>query len=309
MLARRGRRVVLVERSPAYRWRACGVFASPAAVAALRSSGLADETIARVARSIPAMRVETAAGSTFRLAYGDDGRLVAPAVGFDRSALDPALVELAAGFGADVRLGEAVTAVERGRVTVAGREVLPARIVVGADGLRSIVARSFGAATSGQAGVTRRADVPRRRPGAGHASRRPDDPVRRRLCRAGAGARATRECRDRAGRHVAGRAAARRGGGDRRQPFSRRFRGPTTTRSTGPARSAATRSRGLRRSASGRRDEPATAGCWRATLPGSSTRSPARGCIGRSCPPGSRRRPSTARSMATGQRSRPTTDR
>ena len=51
-------------------------------------------TLAAVARPIPAMRVETLGGTTFRLTYGaDDGG--EPAVGFDRSRLDPALLELA----------------------------------------------------------------------------------------------------------------------------------------------------------------------------------------------------------------------
>jgi flavin-dependent dehydrogenase len=146
LLARRGRRVVLVERSPAYRWRACGVFASPAAVDMLRRAGLDEADIARVARPIPAMRVETAAGTSFRLTYGDDGQLVASAVGFDRSALDPLLVDLAAASGAVVRLGETVTSVEEGRVTLAGGTSIRAGIIVGADGLRSVVARSFGMA-------------------------------------------------------------------------------------------------------------------------------------------------------------------
>jgi flavin-dependent dehydrogenase len=145
LLARRGRHVVLVERSRSYRWRACGVFASPAAVDALRAAGLDEPAIARVARPIPAMRVETAAGTTFRLTYGDADRLSAPAVGFDRSALDPALLDLARAAGAEVRTGEAVQAVGAGSVRLGGGDLLRAPFVVGADGLRSVVARSFGA--------------------------------------------------------------------------------------------------------------------------------------------------------------------
>jgi len=144
LLAKRGRRVVLLERSPAYRWRACGVFASPAAVDMLRKAGLEEADIARIARPIPAMRVETAAGTSFRLTYGDDGQFVASAVGFDRSALDPLLVDMAAASGVVVRLGETVTSVEEGRVMLAGGVSIRAAIIVGADGLRSVVARSFG---------------------------------------------------------------------------------------------------------------------------------------------------------------------
>ncbi len=120
-LARRGHDVVLLERSPAYRWRACGVFSSPASVDALRDAGLDEATLARVVRPAPAMRVETASGTSFRLTYGDDGSLAAPAVSFDRAELDPALLALARQAGADVRLGQAVVRVDRGRLVARGR--------------------------------------------------------------------------------------------------------------------------------------------------------------------------------------------
>jgi flavin-dependent dehydrogenase len=146
LIARRGREVVLVERSPAYTWRACGVFSSPASVAMLREIGVDEATLARVARPAPAMRVETAAGTTFRLSYGDDGSLAGPAVSFDRSALDPALLDLARAAGVNVRAGTTVTSVSTGRVVVRddeGERPIDAPVIVGADGIRSSVARAF----------------------------------------------------------------------------------------------------------------------------------------------------------------------
>ncbi|HET9520745.1 MAG TPA: NAD(P)/FAD-dependent oxidoreductase [Candidatus Limnocylindrales bacterium] len=147
LLARRGRSVVLVERAEAYRWRACGVFSSPATVAFLRDLGLDRDLLAQVARGAPAMRVETAGGVRFRLTYGDDGTLTAPAVSFDRSVLDPALLDLAWSAGADVRTGTTAELVEAGRLTVrdaAHEAAIEAPVIVGADGLRSVVARAFG---------------------------------------------------------------------------------------------------------------------------------------------------------------------
>jgi flavin-dependent dehydrogenase len=147
LLARRGRYVAVFERAHAYRWRACGVFTSPASVTSLRRLGLDGEALAPLARPIPAMRVETIAGTSFRLTYGDDGSLAGPAVGFDRAALDPALLDLARSAGAEVRLGETVRAVEPGSLLVrgdGGETAARARVIVGADGIRSIVARSFG---------------------------------------------------------------------------------------------------------------------------------------------------------------------
>jgi flavin-dependent dehydrogenase len=157
-LARAGVAVVLAERSPAYRWRACGVFSSPAALGPLRAAGLADADLARVARPIPAMRLETPGGALVRLTYGADHGPDArqpTAVGFDRSALDPLLLDTARRVGVDVRLGADVEAIildpsDRPTVTVRtaldGRTILRPRIVVGADGVRSLVARSAGVA-------------------------------------------------------------------------------------------------------------------------------------------------------------------
>ncbi len=147
MLARRGRRVVVLERSPAVRWRACGVFSSPASMSALRRLGVDEVTLQQVARPVPAIRVETTAGTRFRLTYGDDGSLRAPPVAFDRSTLDPALLKLARDAGADVRVGAAVTAMTHGHLTVRegnDESIVEARVVVGADGLRSTVARALG---------------------------------------------------------------------------------------------------------------------------------------------------------------------
>ena len=144
-LARAGREVVVLERAPAWRWRAGGVFASPAAMRELRRAGLDAATIDRVARRIPAMRVESSGGTAFRLTYGAE-TTGETAVGFDRSALDPALLALATAAGAEVRCGVAVRTVEP--ADVAGGpslvstdgETIEARVVVGADGPRSIVA-------------------------------------------------------------------------------------------------------------------------------------------------------------------------
>jgi flavin-dependent dehydrogenase len=143
-LAKRGRDVVLVERAPAWRWRACGVFTSPLAVAALRRLGVAESDVAALARRIPAMRVETGRGTRFRLTYGDDGSLRASAVGLDRSRLDPHLLELARRAGVDVRTGVLVRSVRDGTATLADGEQIHSRVVVGADGLRSVVARDAG---------------------------------------------------------------------------------------------------------------------------------------------------------------------
>ena len=146
-LAAAGVSVLVLERAPAWHWRAGGVFTSPAAVVALRHTGLDEATLADVARPIPAMRVETASGMSFRLTYGaEDGG--EPAVGFDRSRLDPLLLERAEAAGAGVRRGWNVTAIDLGAGSLQarapdGRRVnVRATVIVGADGAHSIVART-----------------------------------------------------------------------------------------------------------------------------------------------------------------------
>jgi menaquinone-9 beta-reductase len=145
-LARRGRDVLVLERSPAWRWRACGVFTSPVTVRALASLGLDDAEIASVARPLPAMRVETRAGTRFRLTYGGDGSMRSAAVGLDRSALDPMLLARARDAGAEVREGATVRELDlgRGRIALADGTSVEGRVTVGADGIRSVVARAAG---------------------------------------------------------------------------------------------------------------------------------------------------------------------
>lgn len=151
LLAAQGHSVVVLERRPAYGWHACGVFAGPAVRPLLGRAGVTAEGLAAMARTIPAMRVETAAGATIRLTYGAD-RGGEPALGFDRRRLDEALVAVAAARGATICRGTTVVSLRLdGPVqtietrTADGRtERLRAHLVVGADGIRSVVAGAAG---------------------------------------------------------------------------------------------------------------------------------------------------------------------
>ena len=62
-LARTGIDVIVLERQPSWRWRAGGVFGSPVTVGALGRLGVPEPAIARLARPIPAMRLETPGGA------------------------------------------------------------------------------------------------------------------------------------------------------------------------------------------------------------------------------------------------------
>ena len=153
LLARHGLRVLLVDRSRLGADTLSTHALMRGGVLQLTRWGLLDEI---VAAGTPAVR-----RTTFRYAddlvpislkesYGVEA-LYAPR----RTVLDPILVDAAAAVGAEVRFGVAVTGVERdrhGTVTgITGRardgETVraAARIVVGADGIRSTVAEAVGA--------------------------------------------------------------------------------------------------------------------------------------------------------------------
>ncbi|MGH3459835.1 MAG: NAD(P)/FAD-dependent oxidoreductase [Kribbellaceae bacterium] len=153
LLARHGLRVLLVDRGR-YGTDALSTHAlMRGGVLQLTRWGLLDEIIAA---GTPAVRRTTFRYAddlvpiTLKESYGVEA-LYAPR----RTVLDPILVDAAAAAGAEVRFGIAVTGVERdrhGTVTgITGRardgETMraAARIVVGADGIRSTVAEAVDA--------------------------------------------------------------------------------------------------------------------------------------------------------------------
>ena len=128
LLARAGRRVVVLERDAFPRPKPCGDCLSAAATPLLAELGLLDAVLAAGAASIDEWRLRSPAG------HGAAGHLRgAPALALERRILDAILLDAARDAGAEVR---------RARVT--SLDGLRARLVIGADGLRSTVARRAG---------------------------------------------------------------------------------------------------------------------------------------------------------------------
>jgi menaquinone-9 beta-reductase len=154
-LARAGHETVVFERWPHVRWRACGVFASPLTRRRLRAVGVSAAELDALIRPISTLVLESTAGTRCRLEYAPPH-----ACGFDRLALDAAMLEHARAAGAQVKLGAVVRSVQLpARAGEAAQVVMSesgatgprtttwrARLVVGADGPQSLVARSAGVA-------------------------------------------------------------------------------------------------------------------------------------------------------------------
>ena len=145
LLAADGWRVLVIDRAHFPRRKPCAECINPAGVAALRRLGV----LARVMEAGPARldgwRIASDGGRSFlgRFSGGVHG------IALPRETLDAILLDHAHAAGAEVRTGIKVTELlrdEDGRVrgVAAGGEEIAGRIVIGADGLRSIVLRRLG---------------------------------------------------------------------------------------------------------------------------------------------------------------------
>lgn len=144
-LARRGHDVLLLDRAEFPRRKPCGECVNPAGVAALRDLGMLDAVEAAGPARLAGWRLRADGG-------GFDGAFAAPlhALGIPRTVLDTLLLDAARAAGVEVRTGTRVADVLREGDGAAGvRAVGPdgaltdvrARLVIGADGLRSVVLR------------------------------------------------------------------------------------------------------------------------------------------------------------------------
>jgi flavin-dependent dehydrogenase len=150
-LARAGIETMLFERRETVEWHACGVFSSPLTRLRLADLGFDAAEMARLNRPISALNLHTTRGASCRIEYTTGN-----ACGFDRVALDGALLDMARQAGAKVRTATVVRSVNLpvGRndgaqmsiSTTGDDQTIPervtARLVIGADGPASIVARA-----------------------------------------------------------------------------------------------------------------------------------------------------------------------
>jgi flavin-dependent dehydrogenase len=155
LLAARGARVLLVERAVFPRAKPCAEYLSPEAGRLLDALGVLDE-VSRGAARLTGMRVISPSGRAFEGRFRPIGG-AAPfrpwGLALPRERLDAILAAAAIRHGAVLREGTALEAFTASRAGVsatlragAARDTVRAAVLVGADGLRSHVARALGVA-------------------------------------------------------------------------------------------------------------------------------------------------------------------
>jgi menaquinone-9 beta-reductase len=147
LLARAGHSVLLVDRARFPRAKPCGDCLSAGAPAVLERLGLLERVRAAPHATLSGWRIVAPDGTSFTAPIADPP---GHALAVERLHLDSVLLDCAREAGVSVFEDERVNDVIRhhtGRVdgVVTGRGSRRARLVVGADGLRSIVARRLGA--------------------------------------------------------------------------------------------------------------------------------------------------------------------
>lgn len=153
LLARRGWRVMIVDRAAFPRPKPCGDYLNPGCDDVLARVGVRD-AVARVGAAVRGMRIVTPGGDVATLPFPRGHGWATP-----RQTLDQVLLEHAARAGAAVCDESRVVSLDaEARAVRVGverrgyrREYLP-RLVVGADGLRSFVARAAGIGSIGRRG-------------------------------------------------------------------------------------------------------------------------------------------------------------
>lgn len=155
LLARAGLRVLLLDKSAAPPPKVCGEYLSPGCLHILELLGALGPVREAGARSLCGMLIHTVAGRTLRATYPQEGGASGRAhhgLAIPRAVLDPILLDLALKSGAQFEPhfqvsdlaweGDRVVGI-RGRLR--GEAItLRARLIIGADGRNSVVARRIG---------------------------------------------------------------------------------------------------------------------------------------------------------------------
>lgn len=148
LLARAGARVVIVERKPFPRAKPCGDCLSAGLEPVLARLGVLDAVVAAAPAHLRGWRLFDRDGADARLPFAD-GNGGPRALALRRGVFDAVLLDAALAAGVELRQDRIVDLARNAEgapvLALASGARLPASFVVGADGLRSVVARRIGA--------------------------------------------------------------------------------------------------------------------------------------------------------------------
>lgn len=144
-LARKGHRVVLLDRASFPRPKPCGESINPGALRELEELGLLTDILSLPHARVEGWRIHPHRAPCFEGRYPADHF----GIGIARATFDDRLVRQATGAGAELRTGIHIVDVIREGSRICGvrgasGEEIRARLVVGADGLRSVLVRRLG---------------------------------------------------------------------------------------------------------------------------------------------------------------------
>ncbi|HTY88912.1 MAG TPA: FAD-dependent monooxygenase [Candidatus Acidoferrum sp.] len=164
LLARAGLAVTLIEAQTVLGERVCGAYLCPAGVALLDEFGLRAELTGSM-RPLLGMVLVSPNHNWLRTRFPAHGRCPDFGLSLRRPEFDSALLAAAARNGAMIRMGKQLRAVQRTgegwRAQLAGGEIISTRLLIGADGRKSRVAKLLGLATPPwQERVALHVDVP-----------------------------------------------------------------------------------------------------------------------------------------------------
>ena len=150
LLARRGHRVLLLDKCDFPRAKACGDCLSPQANSVLARLGLLDAVLAEDPALLAGWKIVAPDGASFYSAFAATtiDPLLRDALALPRERLDAVIAGAAVAAGAVLRRAQ-VTAATRAadgamHVSIRGATAASARLVIAADGLRSTLARQHG---------------------------------------------------------------------------------------------------------------------------------------------------------------------
>lgn len=167
-LAKTGLAVTLIEAQPVLGERVCGAYLCPAGVALLDELGLRTELTVNM-RSLLGMVLVSPKRKRLQTRFPSNARYPDFGISLRRPDFDHALLHLASQHGATIRMGQRLQGLQQTRAgwraQLANGETISTRLLIGADGRKSRVARLLNLATEPwQERVALHVDVPSLQP-------------------------------------------------------------------------------------------------------------------------------------------------